>query len=68
MKVSESNQECYESKWMELYPLICQYKIGLRDDRNVLQVLFTRADLFFLLERHNVFAICNKTFSKWWEV
>jgi hypothetical protein len=22
---------------------------------------------FFLLERPNLFAICNNTFSKWWE-
>jgi hypothetical protein len=26
-----------------------------------------RQTVFFLLERPNLFAVCNNTFSKWWE-
>jgi hypothetical protein len=30
-------------------------------------ILMFKRNIFFLLERPNLFAICNNTFSKWWE-
>jgi hypothetical protein len=34
----------------------------------LVRVMYSLAlKVFFLLERPNLFAICNNTFSKWWE-
>jgi hypothetical protein len=35
--------------------------------KHIFTITNQRAIAFFLLERPNLFAICNNTFSKWWE-
>jgi hypothetical protein len=37
---------------------------GEEEDDDIVHIFL---NILFLLERPNLFAICNNTFSKWWE-
>jgi hypothetical protein len=46
--------------------LCCKPTLDLDEYENN-SLISVSLQIFFLLERANLFAICNSTFSKWWE-